>query len=245
VALDEQGNATILWQQNRGNALDLVGIHGSPTSSRSDVVPLETDNAAGSLGLVTEYAYPSVAIDGSGSVLAVWRKKPSAADAATYGAYGTRFAAGSWLPQAKLGLKTGFDVSGLSVSVADSGFGAAAFGYGGEVGVAHGAQARRGADRLFLADGAAHLIQAKIGDDPINPGIKGSVPAKFSQSLKGLSKGVGDGIFSASVDSLQHIDDHHIILLFQNSNGGLRRHILDLIGNLIGKYADAAHSSLG
>ena len=129
VALDEQGNATILWQQNRGNALDLVGIHGSPTSSWSDVVPLETDNAAGSLGLVTEYAYPSVAIDGSGSVLAVWRKKPSAADAATYGAYGTRFAAGSWLPQAKLGLKTGFDVSGLSVSVADSGFGAAAFRY--------------------------------------------------------------------------------------------------------------------
>jgi hypothetical protein len=129
VALDEQGSATVVWQQNLGSSLNLVGLHGSPTSSWSDAVPLETDNAAGSSGLTTEYAYPSVAIDGSGNVLTVWRKRVSATDATTYGAYGTRFAAGKWLPQAKLGLKTGFDVFNLNVSVADSGFGAAAFKY--------------------------------------------------------------------------------------------------------------------
>jgi hypothetical protein len=130
VALDEQGNATVLWQQSlAGGALNVVSMHGSPTGSWTDPVPLETDNGAGSLNLVTEYAYPSVAIDGSGDVLAVWRKKPSASDAATYGAYGSRFAGGSWLTQTKLGLKTGFDIFGLGVSVADSGFGAAAFRY--------------------------------------------------------------------------------------------------------------------
>jgi hypothetical protein len=129
VALDEQGSATVVWQQNFGGSLNLVGLHGNPTSSWSDAVPLETDNAAGSSGLTTEYAYPSVAIDGSGNVLTVWRKRVSATDATTYGAYGTRFAAGKWLPQAKLGLKTGFDVFNLNVSVADSGFGAAAFKY--------------------------------------------------------------------------------------------------------------------
>ncbi len=128
VALDEQDNATLLWQQNTGNGDNLVGMHGSPTGPWSEVTALETDNIAGSLGLTTEYARPSAAIDGNGNVLAVWRKEVSTSTT-TFGAYATRYAGGSWLPEAKLGLKTGFDIAGLSVSVADSGFGAATFLY--------------------------------------------------------------------------------------------------------------------
>jgi hypothetical protein len=128
VALDEQNSATLLWQQNTTGGANLVAMHGSPTGPWGEVTALETDNIAGKLGLTTERAQPSVAIDTGGNVLAVWRKEVSAS-ATTFGAYATRYAGGSWLPQAKLGLKTGLDIGGLSVSVADSGFGAATFFY--------------------------------------------------------------------------------------------------------------------
>jgi hypothetical protein len=129
IALDEQGDATLVWQQHLQAGDNLVGRHGSPTGTWGDVTPIETDNVAGRLDLITEYAYPSLAIDGNGNVLAVWRKDLSTSTATTFGAYGTRYAGGSWLPQAKLGQKTGLDITGLSVAVADSGFGAAAFVY--------------------------------------------------------------------------------------------------------------------
>jgi hypothetical protein len=128
VALDEQNNATLLWQQNTAGGVNLVSMHGSPTGPWSEVTALETDNLAGALGLTSEYASPSVAIDGNGNILAVWRKEVSTSTT-TFGAYATQSAGGSWLPQAKLGLKTGFDIAGLSVTVADSGFGVATFLY--------------------------------------------------------------------------------------------------------------------
>ncbi len=129
IALDEQGDATLVWQQHLQAGDNLVGMHGSPTGAWGDITPIETDNVAGRLDLITEYGYPSLAIDGNGNVLAVWRKDLSTSSTTTFGAYGTRYAGGSWLPQAKLGQKAGLDITGLSVAVADSGFGAAAFIY--------------------------------------------------------------------------------------------------------------------
>jgi len=128
VALDEQGMATILWQQGLlSGGVNMMGIHGSTSGSWSDVAVLETDNKA---GLYTDhYGFPEVAIDGAGNVLAVWRKDLSTSTTTTFGAYATRFAGGSWLPQAQLGLKTGLNVPDVQVAVADSGFGAAAFNY--------------------------------------------------------------------------------------------------------------------
>ncbi len=127
VAMDEQDNVTILLQQALASAggLNVMGIHGTVTGSWSDVTVLETDNTAGYL--VDEYAMPQLAIDASGNVLAVWRKDLSTSTTTTYGAYASRFSGGSWLPQFKLGLKTGLEVLVVNVSVADSGFGAASF----------------------------------------------------------------------------------------------------------------------
>jgi hypothetical protein len=128
VALDEQNKATILWQQNKPSGDNMMGWHGTPTGPWNGATALETDNIAGALGNVTEYGTPSVAIDGNGDVLAVWRKEVSTVTT-TFGAYATRYANGAWLPQAKLGQKDGLDISQLTLSVADSGFGAAAFLY--------------------------------------------------------------------------------------------------------------------
>jgi hypothetical protein len=128
VALDEQGMATILWQQELlSGGANMMGIRGSTSGSWSDVAVLETDNKSGNL--TTPDAYPMVAIDQNGNVLAVWRKDLSTSTTTTFGAYATRFAGGSWLPQAQLGLKTGLNVPDVQVAVADSGFGAAAFNY--------------------------------------------------------------------------------------------------------------------
>lgn len=130
VALDEQGTVTLVWQQELdGGALNLMGMRGSVTGAWSDVAVLETDNRAGASNLTSEYAYPKVAIDGSGNILVAWRKNLSEGSTTTYGAYATRYAAGTWAPQTKLGVKVGFDVPVLSVAVADSGFGAASFSY--------------------------------------------------------------------------------------------------------------------
>jgi hypothetical protein len=127
VALDEQGNATIVWQQDFSTGVNMMGIHGKVNGAWSEKTPLETDNQAGNL--TTEYGYPKLAIDASGNVLAVWRKAVSLSNPTTYGAYASRFAGGSWLPQFKLGQKTGLDAPEVNVSVADSGFGAATFYY--------------------------------------------------------------------------------------------------------------------
>ncbi len=105
----------------------MMGIHGSTSGSWSEPTVLETDNKAGYS--TDEYGFPAVAIDKDGNVLAVWRKDLSTSTTTTYGAYATRFAGGSWLPQAQLGLKAGLNVPDVQVAVADSGFGAAAFNY--------------------------------------------------------------------------------------------------------------------
>ncbi len=126
VAMDEQDNVTILLQQQiASGGMNVMGIHGTVTGTWSDVTLLETDNVAGYL--IDEYAMPQLAIDGSGNVLAVWRKDLSTSTTTTYGAYASRFAGGSWLPQFQLGQKTGLDVPLVGLSVADSGFGAATF----------------------------------------------------------------------------------------------------------------------
>jgi len=127
VALDEQGNSTIVWQQDISTGVNMMGIHGKVNGAWSEKTPLETDNVAGSR--TDQYGFPRLAIDASGNVLAVWRKAVSLSSPSTYGAYASRFAQGSWLPQFKLGQKTGLDAPEVNVSVADSGFGAATFYY--------------------------------------------------------------------------------------------------------------------
>lgn len=128
VAMDEQGAVTILFQRDLAvGGVNMMGIHGSTSGSWSDVAVLETDNKA--TYLVDHYGFPKLAIDGSGNVLGVWRKDLSTAGTTTYGAYGTRFAGGSWLPPVQLGLKSGLNVLDVKVAVADSGFGAATFTY--------------------------------------------------------------------------------------------------------------------
>jgi len=128
AALDAQDNVTILFQMPiSSGGMNVMGIHGSLTGAWSDITVLETDNVAGYL--TTEYAFPQLAIDASGNVLAVWRKDLSTKTATTYGVYASRYSGGTWLPQAKLGLKTGLDVLSVNVAVADSGFGAATFYY--------------------------------------------------------------------------------------------------------------------
>jgi hypothetical protein len=128
VAMDEQDNVTILFQQGlAAGGMNVMGIHGTVTGAWGDITVLETDNVASYL--TTEYAVPNLAIDASGNVLAVWRKDLSTSTTTTYGAYASRFAGGSWIPQFKLGQKTGLNVLEVNVSVADSGFGAATFYY--------------------------------------------------------------------------------------------------------------------
>lgn len=125
AAIDEQDNVTILFQQSISTGANVMGIHGTVSGTWGDVAVLETDNVAGNL--LTEYAFPKLAIDASGNVLAVWRKDLSTSSTTTYGAYASRFSGGSWLPQFQLGQRTGLEVPEQSVSVADSGFGAASF----------------------------------------------------------------------------------------------------------------------
>jgi hypothetical protein len=126
VAMDEQDNVTILLQQQiASGGMNVMGIHGTVTGTWSDIAVLETNNVAGYL--IDEYAMPQLAIDGSGNVLAVWRKDLSTSTTTTYGAYASRYVGGSWLPQFQLGQKTGLEVPLVNVSVADSGFGAATF----------------------------------------------------------------------------------------------------------------------
>jgi hypothetical protein len=128
TALDEQGNVTIAWQQNLASGkANLMAIHGSVTGSWSDIAVLETDNVASYY--TYEFAYPKLAVDGNGNVLLVWRKDQSTSSITTYGAYGSRFSAGAWSPQFRLGQKTGLNVVDVSLSVSDQGFGAAAFTY--------------------------------------------------------------------------------------------------------------------
>jgi hypothetical protein len=129
AALDEQGKVTIAFQQAlKSGAMNLMGIHGSVTGSWSDIAVLETDNLASYR--TNHYARPSMAIDGSGNVLLAWRKDLGGEEPnTTYGAYASRFANGTWLPQVQLGVKTGLDVPYVNLSVSDNGLGAAAFSY--------------------------------------------------------------------------------------------------------------------
>lgn len=130
VVLDEQGVVTLVWQQNtKSGGANMMGKRGTLAGTWSEPTILETDNRAGHSGLVTDYAYPKAAIDGSGNVMIVWRKDLTEGTTSTYGLYATRYAAGTWLPQVKLGQKTGFDVPVYGLAVADSGLAAVTFKY--------------------------------------------------------------------------------------------------------------------
>jgi hypothetical protein len=128
VVLDEQGTVTLVWQQHTASGgANLMGKRGTLAGTWSDVTILETDNRAGHSGLVTDYAYPKAAIDGSGNIMVVWRKDLTEGTTTTYGLYAARYASGMWLPQVKLGQKTGFDVPLFNLAVADSGLAAVTF----------------------------------------------------------------------------------------------------------------------
>jgi hypothetical protein len=130
VVLDEQSVVTLVWQQDtKSGGANMMGKRGTLAGTWSEPTILETDNRAGHSGLVTDYAYPKAAIDGSGNVLIVWRKDLTEGTTSTYGLYATRYASGTWLPQVKLGQKTGFDVPVYSLAVADSGLAAVTFKY--------------------------------------------------------------------------------------------------------------------
>jgi hypothetical protein len=130
AALDEQGNITLVWQEYVAKGgYNLVGMHGRLDGTWSDVATLESDNRAGTSATPNNQADPKLAVDGSGNVLLVWRKDLSEGKTSTIGVYGSRYAAGTWLPQAQLGLKTGLVVPYLALAVADSGLGAVTFRY--------------------------------------------------------------------------------------------------------------------
>ncbi|HJX51234.1 MAG TPA: hypothetical protein VJ801_00580 [Polyangia bacterium] len=123
-ALDDKGFVTAAWVQSiTTGGHNVMAIHGKAGGTWSDIIPLETDNVAA--GIHGQFAYPSLAADVAGDVLAVWAKKVDTGN--TYGAYGATLQGGVWQPAVKLGQKTNLRAWNPAVAVADSGFGAASF----------------------------------------------------------------------------------------------------------------------
>jgi hypothetical protein len=124
AALDDKGFVTAAWVQSIATGgHNVMAIHGKAGGTWSDIIPLETDNVAA--GYYNQFAYPSLAADAAGNVLAVWAKKVDAGN--TYGAYARTLQGGEWQPAVKLGQKTNLRAWNPAVAVADSGFGAASF----------------------------------------------------------------------------------------------------------------------
>jgi hypothetical protein len=133
ATLDEQGNITAVWQQYLPmHGMNLVGIHGSLAGSWSEVTQIETDNHAATEPVHS--AVPKMAIDAQGNSLLVWLKDESTTKALDYsnpryGAYGSGYVNGAWLPQVELGQKAGLTATEVNLSVSDDGLGAAVFYY--------------------------------------------------------------------------------------------------------------------
>lgn len=124
AALDDKGFVTAAWVQSIATGgHNVMAIHGKAGGTWSDIIPLETDNVAA--GYHNQFAYPALAADAAGNVLAVWAKKVDAGN--TYGAYARTLQGGVWQPQVQLGQKTSLRAWDPVVAVADSGFGAASF----------------------------------------------------------------------------------------------------------------------
>jgi hypothetical protein len=137
VALDEQGTATVVWQEDLppSGALNLKATRGPLAGSWGQAVNIETDNTS-SLVQVTDvgtiYAEPKMAPSGNGDILLAWHKDRSVSTTdVTYGVYAARYtvATNAWSPQVQVFEKAGFGAANLSLAVADSGMGAAAFIY--------------------------------------------------------------------------------------------------------------------
>jgi hypothetical protein len=125
TVLDSDGFLTAAWDQAIANgSYNVMAIRGKVGGTWSDIVPLETDNLAADD--ITELAYPKLAVDAQGNVLAAWSKK---INDTTWGAYARRLQGTEWQPQVELGKKSDLQAQDPVVVVADSGFGAAAFEY--------------------------------------------------------------------------------------------------------------------
>jgi hypothetical protein len=133
ATLDEQDNITAVWQQYVPfHGMNLMGIHGSLSGSWSEVTPIETDNH--STTDPVNSAVPAMAIDGLGNSLLVWLKDESTTkaldySAPRYGAYGSGYVNGAWLPQVALGQKPALTADDITLSVSDKGLGAAVLDY--------------------------------------------------------------------------------------------------------------------
>lgn len=133
AALDESDTMTLAWQQvltsGRYNTLSLRGkINGA----WGEVTSLETDNTAG--GLEKEESAPQLAVDGSGTVLVVWRKEINgpdndngSGDTKTYAIYGSAFRDGAWQTPVAIFQKDGVVGMWPSLAVSDKGLGVVTF----------------------------------------------------------------------------------------------------------------------
>jgi len=124
VTIDDKDFITAAWVQSIAiSGYNVMAMHGKVGGTWSDITPLETDNKA-SWQDTSEFAYPKLAADAAGNVLAVWKKK---VNDTTFGAYARRLQGDTWQPQVQLGQKTGLTAYQPVVAAADSGFGAATF----------------------------------------------------------------------------------------------------------------------
>ena len=131
AVIDESDIMTLAWHQPITTGYyNTVTMRGKVDGAWGDLTPLETDSTAGGSGTIDESAPPQLAIDGSGTVLAVWRKeidgKPQK-PGTTFGLYASAYRGGAWLPPVQLMQRTGIATYYPSLSVSDNGLGAAAF----------------------------------------------------------------------------------------------------------------------
>jgi hypothetical protein len=135
AVLDESDMLTLAWQQALSNGTyNTLSLRGKVNGAWGDVTPLETDNTAGDL--TQEESLPRLALDGSGNVLAAWRKEINGPDSEiyslsqptkTYAIYGCAYRNGAWQKPVSLFQRDGVVALRPSLAVSDKGFGIVAF----------------------------------------------------------------------------------------------------------------------
>jgi hypothetical protein len=110
VALDDTGNATVVFPVQTSTGFQVQASRTSPTDPAWPAVPtaLETDNTAkdndpnSTLGYVT---MPQVKTDPAGNVTCVWRKR-TASSGTRFDLVARRYSGGTWGAQAALETNT-------------------------------------------------------------------------------------------------------------------------------------------
>jgi hypothetical protein len=125
VAIASDGTVTLAWSEWRNNHCQLFSMAGKAGGSWGSLEALENDNQIGT-ATDDEHVEATLAVDGSGDILAAWLKK--AADG-SYAVYGRHKHAGLWEPATKLGQHAKLMTSRISLAVGDSGLGVASWNW--------------------------------------------------------------------------------------------------------------------